>query len=68
MSSIFDEDVFIPPLSKFSFSFPNPQEASDEGLLAYGGGLEPSRILTAYRNGIFPWFNEDDPILWKIVC
>jgi len=64
MSSIFDEDVFIPPLSKFSFSFPNPQEASDEGLLAYGGGLEPSRILTAYRNGIFPWFNEDDPILW----
>ena len=64
MSSIFDDDYFIPPLSKYSFSFPNPREASDEGLLAYGGGLEPNRILTAYRNGIFPWFNENDPILW----
>ncbi len=61
---MFDEDFFIPPLSKFSFSFPNPKNASDEGLLAYGGGLEPNRILTAYRNGIFPWYNEGDPILW----
>jgi len=64
VSSIFDEDYFITPLSKFSFAFPNPREAADEGLLAYGGGLEPNRILTAYRNGIFPWFNEGDPILW----
>jgi len=64
MASIFDEDYFIPPLSKFSFSFPNPRFASDEGLLAYGGGLEPNRILSAYRHGIFPWFNENDPILW----
>jgi leucyl/phenylalanyl-tRNA--protein transferase len=64
MASIFDEDFFIVPLSKFSFSFPNPQNASDEGLLAYGGGLEPNRILNAYRKGIFPWFNENDPILW----
>ncbi|NPA27440.1 MAG: leucyl/phenylalanyl-tRNA--protein transferase [Epsilonproteobacteria bacterium] len=64
MASIFDEDYFIPPLSKFSFSFPNPRFASDEGLLAYGGGLEPNRILSAYRKGIFPWFNENDPILW----
>jgi len=64
MSSIFDEDYFIPPLNKFSFTFPNPREASDEGLLAYGGGLEPNRILNAYRHGIFPWFNENDPILW----
>jgi len=64
MSSMFDEDYFITPLSKFSFNFPNPREASDEGLLAYGGGLEPNRILTAYRQGIFPWFNENDPILW----
>jgi len=64
VSSIFDDDYLIPPLSKFSFNFPNPKFASDEGLLAYGGGLEPNRILTAYRKGIFPWFNENDPILW----
>ncbi len=64
MSSIFDEEYFIPPLSKYSFTFPDPRDAGEEGLLAYGGGLEPNRILTAYRNGIFPWYNDDDPILW----
>ena len=64
MSSIFDEDCFIPPLSSYSLSFPNPRFASDEGLLAYGGDLRPSRLLSAYSKGIFPWFNEGDPILW----
>lgn len=44
--------------------FPNAREASDEGLLAYGGDLNPNRLLTAYRKGIFPWFNEGDPPLW----
>ena len=34
------------------------------GLLAVGGDLSPQRLLAAYRKGIFPWFNEDDPILW----
>jgi len=59
-----EEEYFIPPLSKYSYVFPNPRHASDEGLLAYGGDLSSSRLLTAYRNGIFPWYNEDDPILW----
>ena len=35
-----------------------------EGLLAVGGCLSPIRITNAYRHGIFPWFNSDDPILW----
>jgi leucyl/phenylalanyl-tRNA---protein transferase len=35
-----------------------------DGLLAAGGKLTPDRLLDAYRHGIFPWFNEDDPILW----
>ncbi len=34
------------------------------GLLAWGGGLEPERLLRAYRQGIFPWYSEDEPILW----
>ena len=34
------------------------------GLLAAGGDLSPERLLDAYRHGIFPWFNENDPILW----
>lgn len=35
-----------------------------DGLLAVGGDLSPGRILSAYRRGIFPWFSEDQPILW----
>lgn len=34
------------------------------GLLAFGGGLEPERLLSAYRQGIFPWYSEGEPILW----
>ena len=47
-------------------SFPDPRGALREpdGLLAFGGDLSPERLLAAYRQGIFPWFNEGDPILW----
>ena len=44
--------------------FPHPSLAEDDGLLAIGGDLLPNRLLTAYENGIFPWYNEGDPILW----
>ncbi|MCK0146327.1 leucyl/phenylalanyl-tRNA--protein transferase [Arenibacter sp. F26102] len=44
--------------------FPNVENADDDGLLAVGGDLSPERLLLAYRNGIFPWFNEDSIILW----
>ena len=44
--------------------FPDPELAEDDGLLAIGGDLSLERLLLAYQNGIFPWFNEDDPILW----
>ncbi len=43
--------------------FPSPFEAED-GILAVGGDLSPERILLAYQNGIFPWYNEDEPIIW----
>lgn len=47
-------------------SFPRPELALQEpnGLLAVGGDLSVERLLNAYRNGIFPWFTEDDPPLW----
>lgn len=45
-------------------TFPPAQWASPEGVLAIGGDLSAERLLTAYQNGIFPWFNEGDPILW----
>ncbi|NBL63783.1 leucyl/phenylalanyl-tRNA--protein transferase [Flavobacterium sp. NST-5] len=50
-------------LSKELF-FPDVSEASPEGILAVGGDLSPERLILAYRSGIFPWFDEDEPILW----
>ncbi len=44
--------------------FPPVSEASPEGILAVGGDLSTDRLLLAYRNGIFPWFDDDEPILW----
>ena len=44
--------------------FPDPAEAEDGGLLGVGGDLRPQRLLLAYANGIFPWYNEGQPILW----
>lgn len=47
-------------------AFPPVEQALREpnGLLAAGGDLSPARLLDAYRHGIFPWFNADEPILW----
>jgi leucyl/phenylalanyl-tRNA--protein transferase len=45
-------------------SFPPVERATREGLVAIGGDLRPERLLEAYRHGIFPWYNEDQPILW----
>ncbi len=46
--------------------FPPVERALEDpnGLLAAGGNLSVSRLLDAYAHGIFPWFNEDDPVLW----
>lgn len=44
--------------------FPAVETASEEGILAFGGDLSPERLLLAYRSGIFPWFEDDQPILW----
>jgi leucyl/phenylalanyl-tRNA--protein transferase len=44
--------------------FPPVDSASPEGLLAVGGDLRPERLLQAYLHGIFPWYSDDQPILW----
>ncbi len=54
----------IPQINRFSHVFPDPSQTSKEGLVAWGGDLNPNRIMAAYLNGIFPWYNENDPILW----
>ena len=44
--------------------FPDPEQADPDGLLAVGGDLSSERLLLAYRLGIFPWYEDDTPILW----
>ena len=44
--------------------FPSGDSASKEGIVAIGGDLDPNRILKAYKNGIFPWFENDDHLVW----
>ncbi len=49
-----NEKLYFPPVDK----------ADEHGILAIGGDLSPERLLFAYQSGIFPWFNEEDPIIW----
>ena len=58
--------TLVPRLDRDNLWFPAVEQALDEpnGLLAFGGDLRPERILAAYRRGIFPWYQDDQPILW----
>jgi leucyl/phenylalanyl-tRNA---protein transferase len=51
---LLNNELFFPPVNM----------ADEDGLLAMGGDLSTERLLLAYRSGIFPWFNEDEPICW----
>ncbi len=48
------KDLFFPPV----------HQAEEDGILAFGGDLSAERLILAYKSGIFPWFEADDPILW----
>ncbi len=54
----------IPELKKHELIFPNPNDANEDGIVAWGGDLNPSRLIRAYQNGIFPWYAKSDPIIW----
>jgi len=51
---ILNKELFFPPV----------EFADEDGMFAIGGDLSTERLLLAYRSGIFPWYNEDQPILW----
>ena len=53
-------------LDEQELSFPDVDEAVEEpnGLLAAGGDLSTARLVEAYRNGIFPWYDDEQPLLW----
>lgn len=44
--------------------FPNVETASQEGIVAIGGDLSSERLILAYKSGIFPWYNQGEPIIW----
>lgn len=58
--------IYIPEIDPTQLYFPDPETALIEpnGLLAFGGDLSPQRLQQAYRHGIFPWYSQDEPILW----
>jgi len=56
-------------LNNKSYTFPDIQKYKEsdffeEGIVAIGGDLHPQRLINAYKNGIFPWYNKNEPILW----
>ena len=54
----------IPQLNKYELKFPHANEANSDGIVAWGGDLNPSRLVKAYMSGIFPWYSKGDPIIW----
>jgi leucyl/phenylalanyl-tRNA--protein transferase len=46
------------------FSFPHPGKVKNNSVIAWGGNLSPGMLLSAYEQGIFPWYSEDGPIIW----
>ncbi|WP_455757674.1 leucyl/phenylalanyl-tRNA--protein transferase [Sulfurimonas sp.] len=54
----------IPKLNKYELNFPHANSANEDGILAWGGDLNPSRLVRAYQSGIFPWYSKGDPIIW----
>ena len=51
-------------MPQLNIQFPDPSLAEEDGLLAVGGDLNPETLLSAYAQGIFPWYAEGEPILW----
>ncbi|WP_420318082.1 leucyl/phenylalanyl-tRNA--protein transferase [Ekhidna sp.] len=54
MSYQLTDKLYFPPIS----------EAEEDGLVAVGGDLSPERLMLAYHSGIFPWYSDDEPIMW----
>ncbi len=51
-------------LEEDNIAFPPPEMADPDGVLAVGGDLSPRRLILAYSMGIFPWYSDDEPIVW----
>ena len=47
------------------YPFPDPAEAEHDSIVAWGGNLSPGMLLSAYEQGLFPWYSEGDPVIWQ---
>ena len=47
------------------FQFPPPEKAAQKSIVAWGGNLSPGMLLSAYEQGLFPWYSGGEPILWQ---
>jgi leucyl/phenylalanyl-tRNA--protein transferase len=58
-------DPAFPILTEFDrYTFPAPENCPGD-IVAVGGNLSPGMLLSAYEQGIFPWYNPEDPIIWQ---
>lgn len=58
-------DPHFPYLTEFDrYHFPSPEDCQGD-IIALGGNLSPGMLLSAYEQGIFPWYNPEDPIIWQ---
>ncbi len=58
-------DSSFPRFDEYTeFLFPPVESSSEEGIVAMGGNLSPGMLLSAYRQGIFPWYSAGEPVLW----
>jgi leucyl/phenylalanyl-tRNA--protein transferase len=53
---------FLSPNQRFQF--PLPEKAKHHSVVAWGGNLSPGMLLSAYEQGLFPWYGEEDPVIW----
>ncbi len=58
------KNLFLPKLTDNPELFPDPLKINLDGLVAFGGDLSEKRLISAYSQGIFPWYSEKEPILW----
>lgn len=59
-----DDSSFPYLAAEERIQFPDPEHSDEDGILCTGANLSPGVLLSAYSQGIFPWFSQDDPILW----
>ena len=65
MSTLYGPDPDFPFLNENErFSFPLPEKAAHHSIIAWGGNLSPGMLLSAYEQGLFPWYSEDEPVIW----